>query len=92
MTASPEKAAALSDANKSLKRGDHRGALETLTLADISIDLALAVVPVDKTIASVHKAAGLIGDGKYYEASQVLRLAQDHERFDVTVIQGTPKK
>jgi hypothetical protein len=92
ITASPEKKAALADANKSLKGGDRKGALEKLTLADISIDLALAVVPVDETIASVHKAASLIGDGKYYEASQVLRLAQDQERFDVTIVQGAPKK
>jgi hypothetical protein len=58
----------------------------------VSIDLALAVVPLDATIASVHQAAGLIGDGKYYEASQVLRMAQNQERFDVTTLQGTPKK
>jgi hypothetical protein len=91
-TESPDKTAAVADANKSLKTGDRKGALEKLKLADMSIDLALAVVPLDATLASVHKASGLIGDGKYYEASQVLRLAQDQERFDVTTVPGAPKK
>ena len=93
-TESPAKTAAVADANKSLKGGDRKGALDKLKLADMSIDLALAVVPVDATITSVHKASGLISDGKYYEASQVLRLAQEQERFDVTTVRGAgaPKK
>jgi hypothetical protein len=91
-TESPDKKAAVADANKSLKTGDRKGALEKLKLADMSVDLALAVVPLEETISSVHKASGLIGDGKYYEASQVLRLAQDQERFDVTTVPGAPKK
>ncbi len=91
-TESPDKKAAVADANKSLKNGDRKGALQKLRLANMSIDLALAVVPLDETISSVHKAVGLIGDGKYYEASQVLRLAQDQERFDVTTVPGTPRK
>ena len=33
----------------------------------------------------------MINDGKYYEASQLLRQAQDGERFDVTSIVAEPK-
>ena len=89
-TASPAKTAAVSDANKSLKSGDRKGAMEKLKLADMNIDVTLAVIPLEQTIKSVHQATELINSGKYYEASQVLRLAQDNERFDGTNISGTP--
>jgi hypothetical protein len=41
-------------------------------------------MPLEQTINKVHQAAGLINDGKYYEASQELRQAQDGLRFVVT--------
>lgn len=56
----------------------------------MDIDVTLAVVPLEQTIDNVHQAAGLINDGKYYEASQLLRQAQDSERFDVTNITAKP--
>jgi hypothetical protein len=83
-TSNPAKNAAVADANKSLKSGDRKGAMEKLKLADMSVDVTLAVVPLEQTIKYAHQAAGLINDGKYYEASQTLRKAQDNLRFDVT--------
>ncbi len=87
----PSKAAAVSDANKSLKAGDAQGAMSKLKLADVNMGVTLAVVPLNKTISDVHQAVGMINDGKYYEASQLLRQAQDGERFDVASISGTPQ-
>ncbi|MEO6782640.1 MAG: YfdX family protein, partial [Bradyrhizobium sp.] len=89
-TANPAKKAAVAEANKSLKSGDRRGAIEKLKLADMNIDVTMVVVPLEQTISDVHQAAGLINEGKYYEASQMLRDAQDGERFDVTSITGKP--
>jgi hypothetical protein len=40
----------------------------------------------------VHQAAQLINSGKYYEGSQMLKQAQDNERFDVANITDIPKK
>jgi len=91
-TGNSEKTAAVADANKHLKRGDRNSALEKLKLADLDLDVTLAVVPLEQTISDVHQAANLINDGKYYEASQLLRQAQDGERFDVTSIIATPSK
>jgi YfdX protein len=34
-------------------------------------------LPLDETIAKVHQAASLINDGKYYEASQIVKQVQD---------------
>ena len=87
-TASPAKSAAVADANKSIKGGGPKGAVEKLRLANMSTDVVLAVVPLDQTIASVQKAASLINDGKYYEASQELRQAQTKERLDLTTVPG----
>jgi hypothetical protein len=89
-TANPAKTAAVADANKSLKSGDRKGAMEKLKLADMNVEVTLAVIPLEQTINSVHQAVGLINDGKYYEASQVLRQAQDNERFDAINISAKP--
>ena len=91
ITANPAKQAAVADANKSLAKGDKPGAMEKLKVADIDIDYALAVVPLKQTISDVHQAATLANDGKYYEASQMLRQVQDSTRYDVLDINGVPK-
>ena len=91
-TANPAKKAAVADANKSLKSGDRKAAMEKLKLADLNVDVAVAVIPLEQTITSVRQATDLINNGKYYEASQVLRQAQDNQRFDATDLSGTPSK
>jgi hypothetical protein len=91
-TASAAKNTAVAEANKSLKSGDRKAAIEKLTLADMDIDVILAVVPLEDTINDVHQAVSLIDSGKYYEASQLLRQAQDGERFDISDISGKPSK
>ena len=90
-TANPAKMAAVSDANKSLKSGDHKAAVEKLKLAGLDIDVTLAVVPMEQTIDDVHQAADLINSGKYYEGSQMLRKVQSSERFDIADLSGLPK-
>ena len=90
-SATPAKAAAVADANKSVANGDHKGAIEKLKLADINVDVVLAVVPLEQTITDVHQAADLVNNGKYYEASQLLRKVQDSTRYDVADISGMPK-
>lgn len=90
--ASPAKQAAVSDANKSLKGGDRKGAMEKLKLAGMNVDVTLAVIPLEQTIMNVQQATDMINNGKYYEASQVLKQAQDNERFDAANISGTPPK
>ena len=90
-TANPTKAAAVADANKSLAKGDRKGALDKLKLADVDLDIVLAVVPVNQTVKDVHQASQMVNDGKFYEASQLLRKVQDSARFDVADVVGVPK-
>ncbi|MGB8898421.1 MAG: YfdX family protein [Methylocella sp.] len=51
-TANPKKTTAVADANKSLKSGDRKGAMDKLKLADINIDFMITVVPLEQTIKS----------------------------------------
>jgi hypothetical protein len=88
--ADPKKVTAVAEANKSLKAGDRAAALGKLKLADIDIGFTIAVVPLEQTITNVHQANVLIGEGKYYEASQMLRNVEVAERFDSANIDGTP--
>jgi hypothetical protein len=81
--ATPEKASAVTEANKNLAKGDQKGAIEKLKLAHVDVNFTMAVLPLDKTIADVNQAATLIGQGKYYEANAALKSAQDGMRFDV---------
>jgi hypothetical protein len=81
--ATPEKASAVTEANKNLAKGDQTGALEKLKLAHVDVNFTMAVLPLDKTVADIDQAATLIGQGKYYEANAILKTAQDGIRFDV---------
>jgi len=81
--ASPQKTAAITDANKSLEQGDRKGATDKLKLAGINVDFAMAVVPLAKTTSDIDHAAMQIDDGKYYEANTTLLQAENGVRFDV---------
>ena len=52
--ATPQKAAAVADANSSLKKGDKKGAVEKLKLASIDVVLTVAVLPLVKTTDDVQ--------------------------------------
>ena len=89
--ATPEKSAAVNEANKSLSKGDQKGALAKLKLADVNVSFTMAVMPLAATTTDVDKAATLINDGKYYEANSVLKQAEDGVRFDVVDMNAVPK-
>ena len=90
--ATPEKASAVTEANKTLAQGNQKGAIEKLKLAHVDVNFTMAVLPLDKTIADVNQAATLIGQGKYYEANAALKSAQDGMRFDVIDAVALPQK
>lgn len=81
---SPEKRKAVADANESLRKGDQKGAIDKLKLANVDMSIVEAVLPLNQTIADVHDATTMINDGKFYEGSQVLRKVQASVRFDIS--------
>ncbi|GJE19218.1 YfdX family protein [Methylobacterium marchantiae] len=90
--ATPAKAAAVATANKSLEKGDRKGAVDQLKLAGVDMSFVLAVVPLNQTATDVDQAANLIGQGKYYEGNALLKRVEDGVRFDVVDMVGTPQK
>jgi spore coat protein CotF len=56
----------------------------------VNIDVAVLAVPLNDTITKVQQAASMINDGKYYEASQLIKQVQDSARSDVMDFNGTP--
>ncbi|SIQ25207.1 YfdX protein [Rhizobium sp. RU20A] len=90
--ATPEKMAAISDANQSLKTADRKGALEKLAVADVDVQFVSAVLPLEQTMADVTKAASLIDEGKYFEANAFLKDATDHAMLNIVDVYGQPYK
>ena len=89
-TASPDKKAAVAEANKSLSNGDRNGSIERLKLSGVNINVAVLALPLNDTISKVQQAANMINDGKYYEATQVIKQVQDSVRSDVMDFNGKP--
>ena len=56
----------------------------------MNIDVTVLAVPLHDTIAKVQQAANMINDGKYYEASQLIKQVQDSARSDVMDFEGMP--
>ena len=82
----------MDDANKSLAKGDKKGAMEKLKLAEVDTAISLAVVPLQQTISDVDQAKQMIDAGKYYEGSQKLKAVQDATVFTIADIPGMPAK
>ena len=89
--ATPQKAAAVANANRNLEKGDRKGAVDTLKLAGVNVSFTMAVVPLAKTSADVDQAAKLLDQGKYYEANATLKQAEDGVRFDVVDATSLPQ-
>lgn len=90
--ATPAKAAAVAEANKSLEKGNRAEALEKLRLADVKVMFAMAVAPLDKTVADIDQAAKLMDEGKYYEANALMKKAEEGVRYDVVLATAQPAK
>ncbi|MDR2990944.1 MAG: YfdX family protein [Burkholderiaceae bacterium] len=89
-TLTPEKTKAVESANAKLKKGDEKGAVQQLKLADVKVISSVEIVPLDATVDNVNEAAGLMDADKYYEAGQVLRRIQDSARITSLDVDSVP--
>ncbi len=78
----PEKAAAVVTAKKSLTKGDGKTALEAIRLEAIDVDYTVTVAPLKQSTSDVDEAAKFIAAHDYYKASQALKQAEDGIRYD----------
>lgn len=82
--ATPEKQAAIKNANEQLAKGDKKGAVETLRLADIAVTQKLYLLPLKHAQKTVADAQKLLGEKKYYEANLALKAVEDSVVVDDT--------
>jgi hypothetical protein len=88
----PEKSKGVAKANAQLQQGDHKGAMDSLRLAGVTVSFDEEVAPLGKTLTGVSKAEELLDSGNFYEANQQLKGVQDAVRFDVVDMSGAPGK
>lgn len=91
-TATPEKAAGVKRANEKLTKGDQKGAMDELKLANVDVDFLVEVAPLKPTMTGVRQASDELNAGKYYEANQSLKSIEDGMRFDNEVLVEKPQK
>jgi len=75
--ATPEKQEAIKKANEQLSKGDQKGAVETLRLADIAVTQKLYLLPLKHAQKVIADAQKLLGEKKYYEANLALKAVED---------------
>lgn len=75
--ATPEKQEAIKKANEQLTKGDQKGAIETLRLADIAVTQKLYLLPLKHAQKAISDAQKLLGEKKYYEANLALKAVED---------------
>jgi len=84
--ATPEKQAAIKSANEKFDKGDKKGALEALHLADIGVVENFYLLPLKQTQKLVADAQKLLAEKKYYEANLVLKSAEDSVIVDSSAV------
>lgn len=90
--ATPEKSAGVKKANEKLTKGDQKGAIGELKLANVDVDFLIEVAPLKATMSGVKQASDELNAGKYYEANQSLKSVEDGMRFDSQILVETPQK
>jgi hypothetical protein len=83
---SPEKSAAIAEANEHLRKGEPDKAHDVLKVASVTADYTLAVAPLKQSTADIAQASTLLASRDYYGASQALRQAQDAVRYETTIV------
>lgn len=87
----PEHAGAVAKANDSLKKGDRQAAIDSLKLAGIDMQYAMALLPLKSTVDNVDQAVKEMDGGKYYEANLTLKKVEDALVIDAIDVAGKPE-
>ncbi|EBS5581309.1 hypothetical protein DPU24_27595 [Salmonella enterica subsp. enterica serovar Oranienburg] len=81
---------AIARANHKMKAGDKKGAIDALKLAGVSVIENQELIPLQQTRKDVNTALSLMNEGKYYQASLMLKSAQDNVIVDSQSVQESP--
>ncbi|EBP3056817.1 YfdX family protein [Salmonella enterica subsp. enterica serovar Reading] len=81
---------AITRANQKMKAGDKKGAMDALKLAGVSVIENQELIPLQQTRKDVNTALSLMNEGKYYQASLMLKSARDSVIGDSQSVQESP--
>ncbi|HAK5294574.1 TPA: YfdX family protein [Salmonella enterica] len=81
---------AITKANQKMKAGDKKGAIDALKLAGVSVIENQELIPLQQTRKDVNTALSLMSEGKYYQASLMLKSARDSVIVDSQSVQESP--
>lgn len=84
--ATPAKQEAIKKANEQISKGDKKGAIETLRLADIAVTQNLYLLPLKHAQKTVAEAQKLLAEKKYYEANLALKAVEDSVIIDGSAV------
>ncbi len=88
---SPAKKAHIDKANEHIAKGDSKGAMDELKLADVGASITRVLMPLQATTKHVDEASKLMGQQKYYQANLALKAAEDGLIVESVAMNGTPK-
>lgn len=81
----------INEANKHMRRGKTREAIEELKLGEIDVSLTTEMLPLQFAKSQIIDAAKLIDEGKYYEANLALKSVADSVIYETYSVDDLPK-
>ena len=86
-----DKAKNIAKANKHLRKGEQKEAMETLKLSKIDVAISTRLVPVKFAQENIVKASNLVREGKYYQANLALKDVDDAVIIQTYGVDDVPK-
>ena len=86
-----DKAKNIAKANKYLRKGKQKEAMETLKLSKIDVAISTGLLPVKFAQENIVKASNLVREGKYYQANLALKQVDDAVIIQTYGIDDVPK-
>ena len=86
-----DKAKNIAKANKYLRKGKQKEAMETLKLSKIDVAISTGLLPVKFAQENIVKASNLVRNGKFYEANLALKQVDDAVIIQTYGIDDVPK-
>ena len=87
----PAKKQHVDKANEHIAKGNSKGAMDELKLADVDAAFTRVMMPLQATEKHVDAAAKLIDQKKFYEANLALKAAEDGLVVDTIALNEVPK-
>lgn len=87
----PQNHSAVTKANRQLKTGDRKGAIETLKVAGVDLEYSTVLLPIEQTKTALGSTVKELDSDEYYQANLSLKRIEDSVMVDVVDILAEPE-